>query len=333
LCARLGRTKDGYRRWLHVHGASGAGKSSLVRAGFLSAVRRGWLEGAPRHFTVAVFLPGGEPLRNLAKAVASALGCEGPSYDATVERITTRADGFELVASEWRGRQAKPTDHGLLVVADQLEEAFTHGGDLDAFDAALALALEQENPVHLLTTCRPDFLRRFKQRLPRLFARINAHASTYHLGSVRDDALRLLLTGPAFVLGLEWESGLAERIEAEFRETLRPESQEDETDDRARVLAAELPMLAHVLRELWRRCGGVGARRLTHDAYDALGEGEGKDGRAVRPIDGAIARSARRRMESIPEERRERVYDLLVHLVKTGRGEADARRTLSRREA
>ncbi len=334
LCARLGQTKDGYRRWLHVHGASGAGKSSLVRAGWISAVRRGWLEGAPRRWAIAVFRPGGEPLRNLAKAVASALGYVGESYKDTVGQVVHKDGlGLDLVASEWSGKQAKPDDYGLLVFADQLEEAFTHGGDLVTFDKVLAGALEHENPVHLVTTIRTDFLHRFEQRLPRLFAKINERASTYHLGRVRDGALRLILTGPAAVLGLDWESGLAERIEAEFRDTMRPAASTEEDDDRGRALAAELPMLAHVLRELWLNCGGVAAKRLTHERYEALGDGEGKGEKVVRPIDGAIARSARRRMATIPDAKRERAYDLLVHLVKTGRGEADARRTLTRAEA
>jgi hypothetical protein len=49
---RLGCGLDGvYRRWLQVEGPSGVGKSSLVKAGLIPAIKRGWLEEG-RHLVI-----------------------------------------------------------------------------------------------------------------------------------------------------------------------------------------------------------------------------------------------------------------------------------------
>src|SRR5262249_12529564 len=39
--AKLGSAAEGHRRWLQIEGPGGVGKSSLARAGIVSAVRKG----------------------------------------------------------------------------------------------------------------------------------------------------------------------------------------------------------------------------------------------------------------------------------------------------
>src|SRR5262249_38834183 len=112
LCHRLGFTDAGYRRWLHVQGASGSGKSSLVRAGFVPAVRRGLLgrlraggvRDVPESWRVAVFRPGADPARNLVEAVAAALGHAGQEKDATVERLRSAPDRLAVFGRELQAR-------------------------------------------------------------------------------------------------------------------------------------------------------------------------------------------------------------------------------------
>src|SRR5215469_11368190 len=56
-------------RFLAVVGVSGCGKSSLVRAGMLSALAGGFMASAgPRWHTIEM-RPGGHPLANLAQAL------------------------------------------------------------------------------------------------------------------------------------------------------------------------------------------------------------------------------------------------------------------------
>src|SRR6187455_542577 len=52
-------------RFLAVVGSSGSGKSSLVRAGLLPALDRGYLTGATSRWRMSVMRPGMTPIENL----------------------------------------------------------------------------------------------------------------------------------------------------------------------------------------------------------------------------------------------------------------------------
>src|SRR5260370_1973194 len=51
-----------------IVGSSGSGKSSLIRAGVIPAVREGFLRGA-RDWKIIVMKPGSDPMGNLARAL------------------------------------------------------------------------------------------------------------------------------------------------------------------------------------------------------------------------------------------------------------------------
>src|SRR5690242_19915531 len=59
----------GTNRFLAVVGASGSGKSSLVRAGLMPALYRGFLAGGISQWRIAVMKPGDAPIANLARAL------------------------------------------------------------------------------------------------------------------------------------------------------------------------------------------------------------------------------------------------------------------------
>src|SRR5688572_17375244 len=63
----LGRLRE--RRLVAVVGASGSGKSSLVRAGVVPALGRGYLTGAGSEWRIAIMRPGGDPMGELARNV------------------------------------------------------------------------------------------------------------------------------------------------------------------------------------------------------------------------------------------------------------------------
>ena len=76
-------------RFLAVVGTSGSGKSSLVRAGVLPALYRGYMGTAGSRWRIAVMRPGGMPLR----AMAAALG--GP------DALRTPGEAWNQAAA-WR---------------------------------------------------------------------------------------------------------------------------------------------------------------------------------------------------------------------------------------
>jgi len=108
-------------RLLAVTGASGSGKSSLVRAGLLEALEMGLLADAGPTWRIAVFRPGDHPMRELANELAAALGgARGGNADAgAAER------GPMSLLAELRER-GLPSGGNLLIVADQFEELFRY---------------------------------------------------------------------------------------------------------------------------------------------------------------------------------------------------------------
>jgi hypothetical protein len=150
------------RHWLHIDGPSGAGKSSFARAGIVPAVRAGAITG-PEGWVVAVLRPGQNPIWKLAEALFDAkppLKAHGRSLDALANELwqsDTALKGFL--------REARPEGYSVLLLVDQLEEAFTLASPDRAavvqFDKLLAAALDDtDGPLLLLTTVRVDFVAR-----------------------------------------------------------------------------------------------------------------------------------------------------------------------------
>src|SRR5262249_37474072 len=118
LAARLRQ-----RRFLAVCGASGSGKSSVLRAGLAGRAVTGDLFGGADQ-PVLLFPPGPHPLEECAVRLAALAGESAPALHA---ELADRAESLHL-----RIRQAltgHPADRELLLVVDQFEEVFTHCPD------------------------------------------------------------------------------------------------------------------------------------------------------------------------------------------------------------
>jgi phospholipase C len=99
--------------FLAVVGPSGFGKSSLVKAGLLPAIRDGYLDAEWR---IALLTPGNHPLENLAAALGAALPCEPAELRKQMER------GPVGLVEAIQG--CKVSNKSVLVVVDQFEELF-----------------------------------------------------------------------------------------------------------------------------------------------------------------------------------------------------------------
>lgn len=304
LVGLLGQTSNGHRRWLQIEGASGSGKSSLARAGLLPAIERGWLSGTPRFFRQVIFRPGRQPLRSLAHAIFRTIEGEQPGLELRTIEETLARDARGLL---YLVREHTPPEHGFVLLLDQLEEVFSlAGGDLEPaqqLDALLATALEDtDSPFYLVTTIRSDFSGELA-KLPRLVRYLNTEAGRYLLPEINASSLAEAIRQPALLAGLEWESeSLPKRI----------------VDD-AGLSPGSLPLVAHVLREMWERDhrGGV----LTNDTYDRLGG-----------VGGALARSADGLLESLSERERALAKKMLLSLIQVQHDTQPSQRVLGREE-
>jgi WD40 repeat protein len=134
------------RHLLAVVGASGAGKTSFLRAGVVPARPKGW--GA------VVCTPGNAPLLRLGEVLAPELAGD-PEALRNLVRFDDDETAFAVV-SRWRRRMA-----GALVVVDQLEELFTLNPPTGQERFARLLGrLAGESDVHVLVAIRDDFLLR-----------------------------------------------------------------------------------------------------------------------------------------------------------------------------
>src|SRR5437868_12824108 len=167
LIARLGRS-----RFLAVVGTSGSGKSSLVRAGLLPALRGGMMSGAGAGWRIAVMRPGHDPVGNLARVLAgdgvlaeAGGGLPRAEAEAVVE-ATLRRGSLGLAEA---ARRARLSEHEkLLVVVDQFEELFrfrsaraatSTDDDASAFvKLLLEGARQRDAAVYVVLTMRSDFL-------------------------------------------------------------------------------------------------------------------------------------------------------------------------------
>ncbi|WP_103512662.1 caspase family protein [Streptomyces sp. SM13] len=218
-------------------GASGAGKSSLLRAGLLAGLEARESRGP----TVLVPAPGERPLDTLAHAWASATGRQPDEVRASLAagRLPGPAPGR---ATCW------------LLVVDQFEEVFTRcpdPGERAAFVTALTSG--SRGGPQVVLGLRADHYGSCLEH-PGLEL---ALARAVTVPPMRDRELRAAVEGPAAAVGLVLEPGLTDRLLHDLREG-RP------TAD----AGGATPFLAHALRETWLRRSGV---RLTLAGYQATG--------------------------------------------------------------
>jgi hypothetical protein len=151
--------------FLAVVGTSGSGKSSLVRAGLLPALYRGYLVGASTHWRIAVMRPGGAPLAELDRALAQALG------DHVWPAENTARTSLDLTRAVQHADLSAGTN--FLLVVDQFEELFRFESERRNDDGGAEAALFVQNlleaadsfsgRIYVVLTIRSDFLGRCAQ--------------------------------------------------------------------------------------------------------------------------------------------------------------------------
>ena len=236
-------------RFVAVLGLSGSGKSSLVRAGLIPALRGGHLTTAGESWNVALFRPGQQPIEALAAALddPKALGPQ-----------PTRADDLRRGTNALLRRTEAGREPGqnLLIVVDQFEETFSVP---DARDAALfvdlLLAVEQDRSptyrVFVILTMRTDRLGECANfdGLPEALNR-----SQYLAPRLTGDQLREAIEGPAALTDTSIAPELVRRLVVEAGEG-----------------RDQLPVLQHLLMTLWegRRIDADGSSFIANTTQTA----------------------------------------------------------------
>lgn len=251
------------QRYVVVMGASGSGKSSLVRAGLIPALEGGGATAAGTSWRIALMRPGGNPIGNLADALARAWVPESTADaaappEAILEAVLRRGS-LGLVDAV---RESPLTEHDqLLIVVDQFEELFRfkRAGEVDdAFNHATAFVKlllnvlrQKRHPVYVVLTMRSDALGSCAEfhELPELI-----NEGLFLIPRLNRDQLAETIVEPAAVAHATVSPSLVQRL------------LNDVGDD-----PDQLPMLQHALMRMWGRLRDAGdGNQLTLRHYEAI---------------------------------------------------------------
>lgn len=263
-------------RILPVYGASGSGKSSLVKAGLVPILRDGLKEGD----RIVLMKPSEDPIGELAKALAHDM-IDNPFPVKEISDFKARLleqndiqeqDGTIKKGFDGLHQIINSAKHvkSLILVIDQFEEVYTYQAlpsQRDAFiENLLYAASHRSQKVSVILTMRIDFVGKTHEypRLNKLFA----SPPGVYVPVMQRDQLAIAISEPA--------KGAGHIFTEEIIDLLLEQSQGQE---------GALPLLQFALTQIWeglstgiapidtlRKIDGVGGAlaKKAQEAYDSL---------------------------------------------------------------
>ncbi len=284
-----------------IIGASGSGKSSVIRAGVVPALRRGepLADGSlppegSASWPIYIVTPTAQPLDSLAAALTR----DAESTRATTTLMDDMAvDPRALHLHALKRVSQNANTNRLLLIIDQFEEIFTlckDEAERKAFvdNLLFAAAESTAGPTIVIIIFRADFYAHCGQ-----YENLRVAVSTNQefVGPMSRDELRRAIEEPAKAGGWDLEPGLSDLLLKEVGDE-----------------PGALPLLQHALLETWKRRR---ARTLTLRGYNDAGG-----------IRGAIAKTAEAIYAALPEPEQPIARRIFLRLVELGEGTQDTRR-------
>lgn len=297
LVDRLAQRAGG--RALLIDGATGVGKSSLVRAGLIPTLRRTGLPDPARCWNIVVMHPGMDPLESLIEKLRGST--KGTLDLSGAEQLQVDPGALNRAIWKYCG-----DTHGLVLICDPLQvPPATGGADRRAwmtFDAAMACCIEDLHLSFRFVGVAGNLPSLDSASLPELSRALENHGSRYHLDPLTHGRLKDALLGAATLAGGSWEKGLVDRLVDDLPKT-----------------ELSVALANGVAAALWSSCSDG---QLTHTAY-AKGGGVG----------GALARHADQVLQWLDGEEKQRTCSLLLSLVQMDAPFATSGRVIPSAEA
>jgi WD40 repeat protein/transcriptional regulator with XRE-family HTH domain len=271
-----------------VVGASGSGKSSIVRAGLIPALKRaGRLADGTlpphgsAHWPIYIITPGTHPLEALA-GIPFDKQNQAPDFPALIQGMLHDEHTLHRLATSSSAKK-------LLLVVDQFEELFTQCQDeheRKAFiDNLMFASIEETSSLtSIVITLRADFYAHCAQ-----YENLREALSKYqeYIGPMNAAELRRAIEEPASQGGWDLEPGLVDLVLHDVGEE-----------------PGALPLLSHALLETWKRRHG---KIMTIAGYTESG--------GVR---GAIARTADYVYQALTAEQQTITRRIFLRLTELG---------------
>jgi Caspase domain len=282
--------------FLAVLGASGSGKSSVVRAGLLYQLQQGKRLSGSDTWQIKIFQPGEHPLQSLAQAFLD-------TGLSDIDRASQLQQAEALIAGGGFSQLITVADTPRVVLlVDQFEEVFTLCTDKKErqqfFDCLLAGLQRCGDKLCLVLTMRADFFGKCAE-YGELAAKIQDNLLT--VTSMSGSELRQAITAPAKQVELALESELVEQIISDVANS-----------------PGFLPLLQYTLTELWGQRTGD---KLTLAAYTRLGG-----------VKGTLQKRATEVYEGLSGEEQEVAKRIFLELTQLGEGTEDTRRRVFLRD-
>ena len=228
-------------------GASGSGKSSVVRAGLIPWLSQKWGSS----WVGLTLTPDRDPFESLHASLLT--------YFRQSEALLAKTEGDDTL-SRLVGTLKTSNDYWFIFI-DQFEELFTASDPKkrDRFITGLVQLCQEyagDRMLKVVATMRSDFLDRLDAEPANYLARLTEGHRPL-VTQMHPDELRLAIEQPAAQHGVVFETGLVEEIVKDVQGQ-----------------AGYLPLLQYTLDMLWEqevRDGGINDRTLNTQSYRDIG--------------------------------------------------------------
>ncbi len=283
--------------FLAIVGASGSGKSSVLRAGLLHQLKRGRKLSGSGDWEIQILVPGDRPMQNLA---LSFIDLNLHKFDRAEQLEKARkflkqgAEGLELLV------QCSDAPK-VVIVVDQFEEVFTLCEDVaerKQFFACLLGAVEKaEGKLCLILAMRADFFGKcLEQEYSGLGRKIQENLVS--VTPMNREQLQEAIALPAKRVNLSVEEGLSEQMLTDVEGA-----------------PGRLPLLQYTLTRLWEKRT---ESQLKLSTYAQLGG-----------IGGTLNQRAREVYQQFSPEQQDIAKQIFLCLTQLGEGTEDTRRRVS----
>ncbi len=290
--------------FLAILGASGSGKSSVLRAGLSYELMQGQRLSGSRDWSLKIIVPTAHPLQSLAKLFVDAnlsVVNEASEMEKAIALLQKGGDYFKRLIA---GYLNKNSQSKFLLIIDQFEETFTLCEDLQERNQFLTCLLEvlatTQDKFKLILGMRIDFLGKcFEQDYHGLGKLIEANLIT--VLPLNPEQLQRAITEPAKKANLELEAGLVEQM-------LKDGGNQP----------GSLPLVQDTLTELWQKRVD---NSLKLSVYVKLGG-----------ISGTLNKRATAFYNGLSTSEKETVKSIFLALTQLGEGTEDTRRRVLKQD-